>query len=158
MIDSQRSLASSLNTNDSIFFHHLGCSEETHLCVSLSLLANAEKRNLAKAQNAQRKEEIQKRLEKVQTQLGTKTKQASTTSMTKRGSFTVNRNAVQPFCLLSIRFVEFQLVQQCYERPDSRARASLVIVGHGCPHLIETPERKFGLGKRFEFVGQWKRY
>jgi hypothetical protein len=49
------------------------------------ILANVEKRNLAKAQNAQRKEEIQKRLEKVQTQLGTKTKPASANSMTKRG-------------------------------------------------------------------------
>ncbi len=51
------------------------------------ILANAEKRNLAKAQNAQRKEEIQKRLEKVQTQLGTKTKQPSASSLTKRGRF-----------------------------------------------------------------------
>ena len=49
------------------------------------LLANAEKRNLAKAQNAQRKEEIQKRLEKVQTQLGTKPKHPSVNSLTKRG-------------------------------------------------------------------------
>ncbi|CAF5106779.1 unnamed protein product, partial [Rotaria socialis] len=49
------------------------------------ILANPEKRNLAKAQNAQKKEEIQKRLEKVQTQLGTKTKQPSTTSLAKRG-------------------------------------------------------------------------
>ena len=47
-------------------------------------LANAEKRSLAKAQNAQKKEEIQKRLEKVQTQLGTKTKQPSASSLTKR--------------------------------------------------------------------------
>jgi hypothetical protein len=52
------------------------------------ILANTEKRNLAKAQNAQRKEEIQKRLEKVQTQLGTKTKQSSASSLTKRGLLT----------------------------------------------------------------------
>jgi hypothetical protein len=51
------------------------------------ILATAERRNLAKAQNAQRKEEIQKRLEKVQTQLGTKTKQPSVSSLTKRGLF-----------------------------------------------------------------------
>jgi hypothetical protein len=49
------------------------------------VLATTEKRNLAKAQTAQRKEEIQKRLEKVQTQLGTKTKQSSASSLTKRG-------------------------------------------------------------------------
>lgn len=52
--------------------------------------ASAEKRNLAKAQNAQRKEEIQKRLEKVQTQLGTKTKQSSASSLAKRESSTFN--------------------------------------------------------------------
>jgi len=53
--------------------------------LSFVILANVEKRSLAKAQNAQRKEEIQKRLEKVQTQLGTKTKQTSVNSLTKRG-------------------------------------------------------------------------
>jgi len=52
--------------------------------------ANAEKRNFVKAQNAQRKEEIQKRLEKVQTQLGTKTKQTSASSMNKRDSSNFN--------------------------------------------------------------------
>jgi hypothetical protein len=52
--------------------------------------ATAEKRNLAKAQNAQRKEEIQKRLEKVQTQLGTKTKQPSAGSFPKRESSNFN--------------------------------------------------------------------
>ncbi|CAF1287230.1 unnamed protein product [Rotaria sordida] len=52
--------------------------------------ANAEKRNLSKAQNAQKKEEIQKRLEKVQTQLGTKTKQPSGSSLTKRDSSNFN--------------------------------------------------------------------
>lgn len=52
--------------------------------------ANAEKRNLVKAQNAQKKEEIQKRLEKVQTQLGTKTKQPSTSSLNKRDSSSFN--------------------------------------------------------------------
>jgi hypothetical protein len=55
-----------------------------------SSAANAEKRSLAKAQNAQKKEEIQKRLEKVQTQLGTKTKQPSASSLTKRESSTFN--------------------------------------------------------------------
>jgi hypothetical protein len=55
--------------------------------LSFLLSATAEKRNLAKAQNAQRKEEIQKRLEKVQTQLGTKTKQPSASSFPKRGLF-----------------------------------------------------------------------
>ncbi|CAF4152988.1 unnamed protein product [Rotaria sp. Silwood2] len=52
--------------------------------------ANAEKRSLVKAQNAQKKEEIQKRLEKVQTQLGTKTKQTSASSLTKRDSTNFN--------------------------------------------------------------------
>ncbi|CAM4812301.1 unnamed protein product [Rotaria magnacalcarata] len=52
--------------------------------------ANPDKRNLAKAQNAQKKEEIQKRLEKVQTQLGTKTKQPSTSSLAKRDSSIYN--------------------------------------------------------------------
>ncbi|CAF3642961.1 unnamed protein product [Rotaria sp. Silwood1] len=52
--------------------------------------ANAEKRSLVKAQNAQKKEEIQKRLEKVQTQLGTKTKQTSGSSLTKRDSSNFN--------------------------------------------------------------------
>ena len=51
----------------------------------MSFLVSAEKRSLAKAQNAQKKEEIQKRLEKVQTQLGTKTKQSSASSLAKRG-------------------------------------------------------------------------
>jgi hypothetical protein len=60
-----------------------------HACLWIYFLANAEKRNLVKAQNAQRKEEIQKRLEKVQTQLGTKSKQSSVNSMTKRGEFIV---------------------------------------------------------------------
>ncbi len=55
------------------------------MTLSFVILANVEKRSLAKAQNAQRKEEIQKRLEKVQTQLGTKTKQTSVNSLTKRG-------------------------------------------------------------------------
>jgi hypothetical protein len=58
--------------------------------LSFLIIVNAEKRNLAKAQNAQRKEEIQKRLEKVQTQLGTKTKQPSVSSLTKRGLFFEN--------------------------------------------------------------------
>ncbi|CAF4012893.1 unnamed protein product [Adineta steineri] len=52
--------------------------------------ATTEKRNLAKAQNAQKKEEIQKRLEKVQTQLGTKTKQSSANSLIKRDSSNFN--------------------------------------------------------------------
>ncbi|CAF1687565.1 unnamed protein product, partial [Adineta ricciae] len=52
--------------------------------------ATTEKRNLAKAQNAQKKEEIQKRLEKVQTQLGTKTKQSSASSLLKRDSSNFN--------------------------------------------------------------------
>ena len=61
--------------------------QKTKECFSVFILANAEKRNLVKAQNAQKKEEIQKRLEKVQTQLGTKTKQTSLSSLTKRGEF-----------------------------------------------------------------------
>ena len=63
--------------------NHIEGQNDFHLYAFI--LSTTEKRNLAKAQNAQRKEEIQKRLEKVQTQLGTKTKQASASSLLKRG-------------------------------------------------------------------------
>ena len=66
--------------------------DENSLNLFIFILATAEKRNLAKAQNAQRKEEIQKRLEKVQTQLGTKTKQPSVSSLTKRGLLSKIKN------------------------------------------------------------------
>ncbi len=76
--------------NDSLgsFFLSFLCyisKQKKLIFVVFIILASTEKRNLAKAQNAQKKEEIQKRLEKVQTQLGTKTKQPSVSSLTKRG-------------------------------------------------------------------------
>lgn len=55
-------------------------------------LASVEKRNLA---NAQKKKEIEKRLKKVQTQLGTKIKSSSADSLAKRGIFSKRNDPVE---------------------------------------------------------------
>ena len=103
--------------------------------VLLPVLANAEKRNLVKAQNAQKKEEIQKRLEKVQTQLGTKTKQSSLSSLTKRGECFSTSNA---FLHSRARFFEFQFGFRCYYGSLHWPSHSSIVISYCRTYLVET--------------------